>query len=1534
MRKRVLSLFLAVVLLLGLLPTAALGAGQNAVTITFSYSQGSELVIRPKQLTVTAGLAEEYGFANEASGADPTVLDAVVAAHEEKYGQAFTKENATQYLDGTLTKIFENSGYAGHIINGKYSAELASQAVLHQGDVLDTLLYDDSYGDSYAAFYQGENLIRAISCKAGETFSLSVQGFNIMSAYEGEKWVSMDGMQLAAVDESGVETQLDPATDGSGAFTASFQESGTYLLMTKGAWKNNPVVPAWCTVTVEKGVTEEEAKQFVQEDFAELTLPERAENNITLPTKGKSNKTTIAWNSSAPNVISEKGVVVKQLQEQTVTLTATITCGTIHENKTFSVTVLAMEQGEITSRLNAAKKALLAVNALDPIEYSGKSGGSYAYEGSVAMDTNLQTKAQGIVDPAAPGVAVALKSVTNGKQYIAEDGTIQYPDGSKPGTAEVTFTLTLGSEPPVDVLVAGIKIPTHAETKEEAVSKKLAEVTEQKMLNGQQKDHITKPLKLDPGDSFGISVAWNSNHGAIEIDPQGKDSATGRLHKIIRPAYGQQDAQVQLTATIDYADTCKQFGICEAGPMPELKDRQRSFSVTVPAYTKEEWEALQKEIAASLEGIIIKNFSANGAGDPAANLEAVTEDLMLPNITGCDTVWTSEHPNIQAPKYKTGRAAVTRPAGTKDVTGNLVVTVKKGSYTTSKTFAVTVKATGTQPEGNEKLAQGIENISAVYAAKDALWWGSSSGGADWWHAVAMGAVGQHHGNQLKAEQKQAFANRAIASAAEAAGKIGGQTGEESTAASGLSSSVLGLSALGFDPEQITTLSNTSLAAGSALNKTNLEGAKKGWFSTVAPYVLLALQQGTFSNGQLEGQLVDYLLSLKLPDGGWGWSTTGDGDTTAMIIQGLSTSSREDAQKACVGGVDWLAKEFKNKKGSTFGNANTDAMVILALAAMGINPDSDARFTKGEDSLVDGFLSYLTPDGKGFQGPSGEVNDFATKQGLLALVAAEQVAVQNKPFQAFDFTGISKIPVKATDPGEKPVEPPVEGETITVSVTIQADTENWLSDKHVTVSKGSNVCTAFVKALEGTGITQVGAEKGYIRSISKDGKTLEEFGAGPNSGWLYEVDGKRPSVGITSYTLSGRENIRFYYTKDWTSEPGSGDWGEVAPSPETPVLTPGGSVNSKGEATITVKNKDLKEAIAAAEKKGEEQVIIVPKVDGTVKQMAVELPKVSLRTVSKTTVVIRTPQGQVDLPSGVISSVTKQAEGDSVTVTVAARSIEALPDQTVSTKDGVVVEVTITSAEKEIHQFGGEPLTLMVPVSKGKYQEREHYQVTSFSSDGSVEKLDGLCQKWNGTLGVQVKVPHLSLFLVTPNRPLQPLPFTDMTGHWGESVVQQAYTMGLMDGVSQTTFAPDNTLTRAMSVTILYRLAGKPVPGGEDTFTDVSSDQWYSDAIAWANQLGIVEGVAPGRFAPASRVTREQLAVLLYRYAHPQGVTGVLKEGMAPDQDEIAPWAREAMAWAVREGILKGRPDGKLDPTGTATRAEAAALFVRFSERSA
>lgn len=1523
MRKRVLSLFLAVVLLLGLLPTAALGAGENAVTITFSYSQGSELVIKPEQLTVTAGLAEEYGFANEASGAGPTVLDAVVAAHVEKYEKEFTKETAGDYLNSTLTKIFGNSGYAGHIINGKYSAELATQAVLRQGDILDTLLYDDSYGDYYAGFYHKGNLVRDVSCKAGETFSLSVQGFNIMSAYEGEKWVPLDSMQLVAMDQMGAVTQLNPITDGNGAFTASLQEPGTYLLMTKGLWKNTPVVPAWCTVTVEKGVTEEEAKQFVQADLAALTIPGRVESNINLPTKGQSGNTIIAWTSSAPAVISEKGMVVKQLEERTVTLTATITCGTISDNRAFSVTVPAMEQEEITSRLDAAKKALLVVNVLDPIEYSGESGGSYAYEGSVAMDTNLRTKAQGIVNQAAPGVAVALKSVNSGKQYIDEDGTIKYPDGSKSGTAEVTFTLTLGSVPPVDVLVAGIKIPTHAETKQEAISAKLAALTEQVMLNGQQKDHVTQALKLDPGSSFGLSVAWDSSDAAIVIDPQATSSSTGRLHKIIRPPYGKADAEVQLTATVDYGDTSKQYGICEAGPMPA--------TVTVPAYTEAEWTALQEEVAASLAGISIKNFGASGTGDPAADLGAVTEDLMLPSIAGCDTVWTSEHPNIQAPKYKSGRATVTRPTGTKDVTGNLVVTVTKGSYTASKTFTVTVKASGTQPEGNEKLAQAIEKISAAYAAKDALWWGSTSGGADWWHAVAMGAASQHHGNKLKAEQKQAFANRAIASAAEAAAKIGGQTSEEAGAASGLSSSVLGLSALGFDPEQITTLNNTSLAAGSALAKTNMEGAKKGWFSTVAPYVLLALKQGTFFNGQLEGQLVDYLLSLKLSDGGWGWSTTGDGDTTAMVIQGLSASNREDAKNACLGGVDWLAKEFKKKEGATFGNANTDAMVILALASMGVDPSSDARFVKDKVSLVDGFLSHLTPDGKGFQGPSGEANDFATKQGLLALVAAEQMAGKNKPFQAFDFTGFPKTPVKATDPGENPVEPPIEGETITVQVTVQADTENWLSGKSVTVSKGATVCTAFVKALEDTGITQVGAEKGYIRSMTKDGKTLEEFGAGPNSGWLYQVDGKRPSVGITSYTLSGGESIRFYYTKDWTAEPGGDDWEEVPPSPEVPVLTPESAVNSKGEASVIIDNKVLTDAIKAAQKKGEGQVVIAPKVQGTSTQMAVELPKSGMSSAVKATLVIQTPQGQVDLPPAVLSSVTGQATGKTVTVTVATRPMDVLPDQTMNTQDGTVVEVTITSAGKEITRFGGAQLTLTLPVSKEKYQDGKRYQVTCFSGDGSVETLSGLCRKQNGKLGIQMKVSHLSLFLVTPN---QPLPFADMTGHWGQSVVQQAYTMGLMDGVSQTTFAPDSTLTRAMSVTILYRLAGEPAPGGEDAFTDVSSGQWYSDAIAWADQTGVVEGVAPGRFAPASRVTREQLAVLLYRYARPQGVTGGLQEGTAPDQDKIAPWAREAMAWAVSEGILEGRPNGKLDPTGTATRAEAAALFVRFAARSA
>ena len=181
---------------------------------------------------------------------------------------------------------------------------------------------------------------------------------------------------------------------------------------------------------------------------------------------------------------------------------------------------------------------------------------------------------------------------------------------------------------------------------------------------------------------------------------------------------------------------------------------------------------------------------------------------------------------------------------------------------------------------------------------------------------------------------------------------------------------------------------------------------------------------------------------------------------------------------------------------------------------------------------------------------------------------------------------------------------------------------------------------------------------------------------------------------------------------------------------------------------------------------------------------------------------------------------------------------------------------------------------------------------------------------------------------------EPLPFTDVAeGDWFHDAVQYAYENGLMDGVGDGQFAPNATTNRAMVVTILYRLAGEPAVSGDVGFTDVESGLWYTDAVLWAAQKGIVNGVSDTEFAPGNNLTREQLATILYRYAQDQGYDVSASADLSgfPDAGDIQAYATEALSWAVAEGLLQGFEDDSLRPGGTATLAQIATILMRFCE---
>ena len=192
---------------------------------------------------------------------------------------------------------------------------------------------------------------------------------------------------------------------------------------------------------------------------------------------------------------------------------------------------------------------------------------------------------------------------------------------------------------------------------------------------------------------------------------------------------------------------------------------------------------------------------------------------------------------------------------------------------------------------------------------------------------------------------------------------------------------------------------------------------------------------------------------------------------------------------------------------------------------------------------------------------------------------------------------------------------------------------------------------------------------------------------------------------------------------------------------------------------------------------------------------------------------------------------------------------------------------------------------------------------------------------------------------TPSEPEEPTwPFTDVTEgeDWFYDAVAYVYENGIMAGTDETIFDPYMELDRAMAAQLFYNLEGKPAVTGDSAFTDVTSGHWAVDAITWAAQNDIVAGIGGDLYDPDSNVTREQFAVMLYKYARFKGydltATGDLTQ--FPDAGSISSWAETALSWANGKGLINGHENGTIDPKGSTIRAQAASIMANFDQNVA
>ena len=450
-------------------------------------------------------------------------------------------------------------------------------------------------------------------------------------------------------------------------------------------------------------------------------------------------------------------------------------------------------------------------------------------------------------------------------------------------------------------------------------------------------------------------------------------------------------------------------------------------------------------------------------------------------------------------------------------------------------FDVPAEDPETPIEGTVSVDTLLSNIAAGYVDNSGEW-------------VIMDMAAYEDANpdsahKTTADTKQAYIDSAItAVTAEGAGEAA------------FAKAIVILQSIGADPQKLYP-ANSDISFSAVAGLTALEThSSSAW---VAPYTLMALNQGEYETDELEQTIIASVLANQGEDGSW--SEWGDSiQTTANMIAGLSFyyDSNETVKTAVDKAVNFLsAAQKENGTYDAYGSgsdANTAAMVVIALSALGIDPDTDERFIKGENSALDGLLSFALADNSAFgYTDNTTANSYATEQSFRALIAAKS------PRNVYDFSANEVAPAyvggtPSDDEGDNTPggNTPAPDTDITVFFTIKTHQTAWIRNLDVELEEDSTVSDLIYEVAELDEKLSFVDNNGYISSVTYDGVTWSEFDAGRNSGWKYTVNGKAPVVGMNDRVLEDGDKVVWYYVTDYKQD---STRDEETVKPETPAV---------------------------------------------------------------------------------------------------------------------------------------------------------------------------------------------------------------------------------------------------------------------------------------------------------------------------------------------------------------------------------------------
>ena len=438
-----------------------------------------------------------------------------------------------------------------------------------------------------------------------------------------------------------------------------------------------------------------------------------------------------------------------------------------------------------------------------------------------------------------------------------------------------------------------------------------------------------------------------------------------------------------------------------------------------------------------------------------------------------------------------------------------------------------------------------------------------------------------------------------------------------------------------------------------------------------------------------------------------------------------------------------------------------------------------------------------------------------------------------------------------------------------------------------------------------------------------------------TGWN---DGTKTYAAGATYTMPAKAVT---FTAQWKKSTGAGGppggggvlTPPIKPEPEKPVDV---SITIKGTtATLDMEAEELTSLLKETTDAGPITLDLSDK-----KVSSLDIPSGALKAISqaakaKEGLQVALPKGTIELDKVTLDELSKATEKGNLKISIDDAKVLTLEQKAV-VKDKPVYDIRVETDAGAVVGLKGKA-TIYLPYELKVGQSAAGVVVYYVDSDGNLVNMKAQYDPVKKV--AHFTTDHLYVYMVAYDESLVKVSpadrYTDVDKTaWYYEAVEYALEKGLFVGTSDTTFSPNTAMSRAMLVTVLWRMEGEPAVTSANAFTDVAADVWYAKPVLWANENNIVSGYGSGLFGPDDNITREQMAAILNRYADFKGYdVSVADNSLAAytDAGDVFDWALASMEWAVEKKLITGMTTTTLVPQGNATRAQVASILMRYIE---